>query len=60
MGKSLWQKTGRGYGGIFPHHPDVRYVLKLIEFYLYFGGVEAERNRVSGFVLLILCEQGLF
>jgi hypothetical protein len=26
MEKSQWQKPGRGYGGVFPYHPDVRYV----------------------------------
>lgn len=26
MRKSMWQKPGRGYGGVFQDHPDVRYV----------------------------------
>lgn len=31
MAKSRWQKPGRGYGGRFPDHPDVRYLQSLVE-----------------------------
>ncbi len=31
MTKSRWQKPGRGFGGIYPDHPDVRYVAALIK-----------------------------
>lgn len=31
MTKSRWQKPGRGYGGISPDHPDVRYMRALVD-----------------------------
>lgn len=31
MSKSRWQKPGRGYGGRYPDHPDVRYIAALIK-----------------------------
>jgi len=31
MAVSRWQKPGRGYGGIFPDHPDVRYLHALVD-----------------------------